>query len=85
MKKILIFLLCFSYGISAQDIQSKTRLDAIGFGSCNRTDLDPKIWEAIAQKQMQAWVWLGDIVYTDEESMQDLEEKYTLQKKPACL
>ncbi|MFZ9074644.1 MAG: alkaline phosphatase D family protein [Flavobacteriaceae bacterium] len=80
MKKILIFLLCFSYGLSAQDIQSKTRLDAIGFGSCNRTDLDPKIWEAIAQKQMQAWVWLGDIVYTDEESMQDLEEKYTLQK-----
>ena len=80
MKKFFWLLFLGVHLIWAQDVQSPENIQSLGFGSCNRTDLDPKIWETIAGEALDAWVWLGDIVYTDEESMQDLAQKYALQK-----
>ena len=80
MKKFFWLLFFGVHLIWAQDVQSPENIQSLGFGSCNRTDLDPKIWETIAGEALDAWVWLGDIVYTDEESMQDLAQKYALQK-----
>ncbi len=80
MKKIFWILFFSIHFTWSQDVQSPDTIQILGFGSCNRTDLDPKIWDAIAQQNMDAWVWLGDIVYTEEESMEDLASKYALQK-----
>ena len=80
MKKFFWLLSFGVHLIWAQDVQFPENIQSLGFGSCNRTDLDPKIWETIAGEALDAWVWLGDIVYTDEESMQDLAQKYALQK-----
>tara|TARA_A100001011_G_scaffold162951_1_gene171452 strand:- start:57051 stop:58049 length:999 start_codon:yes stop_codon:yes gene_type:complete len=74
------FLFFYSCIILAQDIQSLERIKSVGFGSCNRTDLDPKIWDTIADQSLDVWVWLGDIVYTDNERMDDLASKYAIQK-----
>ena len=75
----LFFLFPFVV-INAQDVHESTRLDLLTFGSCNRTDLDQSIWNSIAKEGADVWVWLGDIVYTDDQSMEDLAEKYQLQK-----
>ena len=66
--------------IFAQDVFIETPINSLAFGSCNRTDLNPEIWDEIADKNPEAWVWLGDIVYTDDKSMDDLAEKYLIQK-----
>ncbi len=69
-----------SLNLKCQDIYFPNTIKSIGFGSCNRTDLDQKIWDVIANQPMNAWVWLGDIVYTQGENMDDLALKYSIQK-----
>ena len=66
--------------LNAQDRYESTPLGLMTFGSCNRTDLDQGIWNAIAEEDADVWLWLGDIVYTDKQQMADLAEKYSLQK-----
>ncbi len=75
-----LFSLFFGAKINAQDRQELTPLNSLTFGSCNRTDLDQGIWNAIAEENADVWVWLGDIVYTERQSMEDLSTKYALQK-----
>ena len=67
--------------VSAQDVSSSKILNSLYFGSCNRTDLDPKIWNTITNQDPEVWVWLGDIVYSEKGSMKDLSEKYAQQKR----
>ena len=67
--------------VSAQDVSSSKILNSLYFGSCNRTDLDPKIWNTIINQDPEVWVWLGDIVYSEKGSMKDLSEKYAQQKR----
>ena len=69
-----------SLNLWCQDIYFPNSIKSIGFGSCNRVDLDQKIWDVIANQPMNAWVWLGDIVYTEGEKMDDLALKYSIQK-----
>ena len=73
-------MLISSLNLKCQDIYFPNTIESIGFGSCNRTDLDQKIWDVIANQSMDAWVWLGDIVYTEGESMDDLALQYSIQK-----
>jgi alkaline phosphatase D len=77
---IALIFSSLSVAIFAQDVFIKTTINSLAFGSCNRTDLDPGIWNEIANKNPEAWIWLGDIVYTDDKSMKDLAEKYLIQK-----
>tara|TARA_B110000285_G_C15139781_1_gene629944 strand:+ start:3640 stop:4617 length:978 start_codon:yes stop_codon:yes gene_type:complete len=65
----------------AQDVSTSNVLNSLYFGSCNRTDLDPKIWNSITNQDPEVWVWLGDIVYSEKGNMRDLSEKYALQKE----
>ena len=80
MRIFWALLFISSQNLKCQDIYFPNAIEAIGFGSCNRTDLDQKIWDVIANQPMNAWVWLGDIVYAEGESMDDLALKYSIQK-----
>ena len=80
MRIFWFLLLISSLKLECQDIYFPNTIKSIGFGSCNRTDLDQKIWDVIANQSMDVWVWLGDIVYTEEENMDDLALKYSIQK-----
>ena len=80
MRIFWVLLLITSLNLKCQDIYFPNTIESIGFGSCNRTDLDQKIWDVIANQSMNAWVWLGDIVYAEEENMDDLALKYSIQK-----
>ena len=80
MRIIWALLLICSINVKSQDIHFSNVIKSLGFGSCNRTDLNQKIWDVIANQSMNAWVWLGDIVYAEEENMEDLALKYSIQK-----
>ena len=53
----------------------------IAFGSCNKSDLAQPLWTVINKQQPDLFIWLGDIVYGDTESMSVLSSKYHRQKQ----
>lgn len=57
-----------------------TVLEAIAFGSCNKTSLPQNIWLSIEQTEPDLWVWLGDVIYADTDDMDRMEEMYNNQK-----
>jgi len=48
----------------------------IAFGSCNRADLPQVMWPEIIKTEPDLWIWLGDNMYGDSESMDTLRKKY---------
>ena len=55
----------------------------IAFGSCNKHDVKPVLWDDIAKADPDVWIWLGDIIYGDTEDVQLLETKYEKQNNVA--
>lgn len=58
-------------------------LTTIAFGSCNRQDRDQPLWGPIVSHNPELFIWLGDIIYGDTDSMEVLKSKYELQDKHA--
>lgn len=57
---------------------AETPLTTMAFGSCNREDLPQPLWEPIVQNKPQVWVWLGDNMYGDSDTMAVLQRKYNM-------
>ena len=47
---LFLFLIGLQKTLLAQDISSTKVLNSLYFGSCNRTDLDSKIWDTISNQ-----------------------------------
>lgn len=58
--------------------ETETPLTTIAFGSCNREDLPQPLWEPIVQTNPQVWIWLGDNIYGDSDTMAVLQRKYNM-------
>lgn len=59
----------FSSGCSTDEgIKEPDRLERLAFGSCNKQDQVQSHWSRIADRNPDAWVWMGDAVYADESS-----------------
>lgn len=71
----IIFLFLFTLNTSAQQTNNFT----IAFGSCNRQDLPQPIWDVVVNDNPDLWLWLGDNIYGDSDSMTVLKAKYNLQ------
>ncbi len=54
-------------------------LEIIAFGSCNRQNLPQPLWEVIAAREPDLWIWCGDNIYGDSREAEVLEEKYRQQ------
>ncbi len=54
-------------------------IDVIAFGSCNRQDEPQPLWEPIISHNSDLFIWLGDNIYGDTDSMAVMKEKYELQ------
>ncbi len=51
-------------------------LQKIAFGSCSNQLLDQKYWDVIASKYPDLWIWMGDIIYSDTEDMDEHKKEY---------
>lgn len=67
---------------SARQETSNTQkpITTIAFGSCSRQSLLQPLWDDIVAQKPDVWVWLGDNIYGDSESMDTLRAKYAVQK-----
>jgi len=75
---------CNSKEVSAapQELE-KEGLQIIAFGSCNKQDSPQPLWEPIISHSPELFIWLGDNIYGDTDSMAVLKAKYELQDSNA--
>jgi alkaline phosphatase D len=55
-------------------------LTTIAFGSCSDQKRPQPLWDDIVATKPDVWIWLGDNIYGDSESMDTLRAKYARQK-----
>lgn len=55
-------------------------LERIAFGSCNKQYMDQHYWDVISSKNPDLWIWMGDIIYSDTEDMDEHKKQYDLLK-----
>ena len=54
---------------TSQEETEVAPLSRIAFGSCNKHDKPQPMWATISAQKPQVWIWLGDVVYNDENVM----------------
>ena len=83
----VLFILCFTFSCKQTEVSTVENqqngdvkpLDVIAFGSCNRQDEPQPLWEPIISHEPDLFIWLGDNIYGDTDSMEIMKEKYDLQ------
>lgn len=53
----------------------------IAFGSCDNQRLPQVMWPAINANKPDLWIWMGDIIYMDSDSLKITKEAYQFQKE----
>ncbi len=60
--------------------QGQKTVTTIAFGSCSDQKRPQPLWDDIVAQKPDVWVWIGDNMYGDSESMDTLKAKYDRQK-----
>ncbi len=71
---------CRTARISAGSQSQDKPVTRIAFGSCSDQKRPQPLWDDIVAQQPDVWIWLGDNIYGDSQSMDTLKAKYNLQK-----
>ena len=81
MRKTLwaAFLLFFFIGCTPQEDLVPTEIK-IAFGSCSNQRLPQVLWPGINAEKPDLWIWMGDIIYMDSDSLEITREAYQIQK-----
>ncbi|NER12150.1 alkaline phosphatase family protein [Leptobacterium flavescens] len=75
-----LILFVFSPIVYGQSGEEEGKSDfVIAFGSCNKADVENKLWDDILAQQPNLWIWGGDNIYADTEDMQKMERDYKAQ------
>ncbi len=53
----------------------------IAFGSCNKHDLENRLWDDILLLKPDLWIWGGDNIYADTDDMEVMREMYQAQDR----
>lgn len=80
MKKIycVILIIATFYSCNKNNI-AKDNI-TIAFGSCNNQVLENTLWHEISKNAPSLWIWGGDIIYSDTDDMNFMEQNYLKQK-----
>lgn len=89
MKRLiyLFFVLIVSVGCKTKEKQEVNTMDetssdtdlAIAFGSCNRQNMENKLWDDVLANEPSYWIWGGDVIYSDTDDMALMAEHYSIQ------
>lgn len=67
----------------ASSIDNSNAITRIAFGACAKQDKEQPIWDAIAAKKPELFIFLGDNIYADTRDAKIMAQKYEmLAKKP---
>ncbi len=78
--KIFKSLLLLFLVITSCKTEEKSNEFIIAFGSCNNQSLTNTFWKEIEKNNPDVWIWGGDIIYTDTEDMNFMQQNYSKQK-----
>ncbi|MFH6605030.1 alkaline phosphatase D family protein [Maribacter algicola] len=89
MKRIMfiaalsIFMLACQLQRNVGEVVNETKNDnfVIAFGSCNKTDIENRLWDDVLAAEPNIWIWGGDNIYADTEDMQLLRKMYVGQNQ----
>jgi len=82
MKKAILVLFVFLFTIACTPEPDNLKSELkIAFGSCSNQRLPQVIWPAINANNPDLWIWMGDIIYMDSDSLEVTEEAYRIQKE----
>lgn len=87
MKRILKYLffgiLIVSCKNANEQLASKESIEEneliIAFGSCNRQSFENKLWKPVLENSPIAWIWGGDVIYSDTDDMELMSQHYQQQ------
>ncbi|QIP11595.1 alkaline phosphatase family protein [Spirosoma aureum] len=71
---------CRSSKTDTASSQEQKTVTTIAFGSCSDQKRPQPLWDDIVAQKPDVWIWLGDNIYGDSESMDTLSTKYARQK-----
>ncbi|QHV99086.1 alkaline phosphatase D family protein [Spirosoma endbachense] len=71
---------CRSSKTDTASSQEQKTVTTIAFGSCSDQKRPQPLWDDIVAQKPDVWIWLGDNIYGDSESMDTLSAKYARQK-----
>lgn len=87
---VVFFILALPAAVRSADLEFPQRqITRIGFGSCAKHDLPTNVFNSAAHSDIDAWMWLGDIVYADKMTVHgfvqrpvaDIKALYDYQKR----
>ena len=53
-------------GVNARmALESHMKLQRFAFGSCNKQYKSQPMWDVVASRHPDLWIWLGDAIYAD--------------------
>ena len=81
-KLLLFFVLVLSVSCDHEDENLKSEIK-IAYGSCSNQILPQVMWPAINENKPDLWIWMGDIIYMDSDSLEITKEAYDIQKNNA--
>jgi alkaline phosphatase D len=58
-------------------------IENIVFGSCSNQAMDQTYWNIIASKNPDLFIWMGDVIYSDTEDMDEHKKQYDILKSKA--
>ena len=77
---VLIVVSCKSKKEQLINLSETTENDlVIAFGSCNRQSFENKLWKPVLENNPIAWIWGGDIIYSDTDDMELMSQHYKQQ------
>ncbi|MCK0178096.1 alkaline phosphatase family protein [Flavobacteriaceae bacterium S0862] len=77
---VLIVVSCKSKKEQSINLSETTENDlVIAFGSCNRQSFENKLWKPVLENNPIAWIWGGDIIYSDTYDMGLMSQHYKQQ------
>ena len=72
-----IFFISQSICFGQQNVTNNSIDFVIAFGSCNKSDLENKLWDDILVQKPNLWIWGGDNIYADTEDMEKMRADYS--------
>lgn len=70
------YLFVQAVGSGNDQRETESVVTTIAFGSCNRQTAPQDFWETIGAHRPDAWLWLGDNVYSDTDDMDKMRADY---------
>ena len=77
---VALTLSCTSKPTSVSVEPDRKSISTIAFGSCNKQWESQAHWQQIARFHPDLWIWMGDIIYSDTEDMDQLAFQYEFLK-----